>query len=237
MKTRSPVRWLLVVSIAICAAVSFAIRQWPAARWAGNNDLVALTTEADRLRDATDNAVAAWRQKAAIPARQGWTPDMLEQFQRSFGPPWHCEWQNRESGFRGAVISRSNVQLGAWKEILSQARSLESRPGLAIEKVEITVTGNGPLRRFGRIAFAVRITLENRGSAARPVSLGARPGPRLVEPARSRAGGERRGRFPRGVHPGSQPPGPALRPSRPGLPRAEPVSCLTYLHTSLLLPP
>lgn len=190
MKPRNAAQWLLAVSIASCVAISVTIRKWPAAPWTGSSELAALTAETERLQDATDEAVASWRQKAAAATRIGWSLERLEEFEQALGPSWQCKWEDhQEPGFRVAVISRSPAPLHAWKEILVLAQSLEARPGLSIEKVAIAVVGSGTERRFGGIAFTVRIAWANQGNAARPASLGSRPVSGPLAPARSREAG------------------------------------------------
>jgi len=223
LKVTRPAWALLAFSALLCGAVWLVSHRVRPIRWAGDAELVALTTERERLHESDDATRDAWRTQQRTRFQQGWTAERLAELPEKLGPGWRCEWQSAGAGERRAVVTRVTPRLNDWPACVAAVRQWAGTPGVLLDSIDLAAEGTGRRRHFTQVALGLRFIL-----AAAPNGNAERAapsrGPLSVAPAAVPATTRKVGRVPSHRRPsafaGPPAPGPAGAPFRPDPPGA-----------------
>ena len=212
---------LFALSALLCGTVWAISHRVHPIRWAGDAELVALTSERERLHESDDATCEAWRARQWTRLQQGWTAERLAEVPGKFGPGWRCEWPSAGAGERRVVVTRVAPRLNDWPVGVAAVRQWAATPGVFLDFLDLAAEGNGRHRRFTRIALGLRFIP---AAATKGNSERAAPGrsPLPVAPAAVPATPRKVGPVPSLRRPSASAeppaPGPASAPLRPDPP-------------------
>ena len=218
-KISRPVWALFALSALLCGSVWVVSHRIRPIRWAGDPELVALTTERERLHESDDTTRDALRAQQRTRTQQGWTAERLAQLPEKFGPGWRCEWQSAGAGERRAFVTRIAPRLNDWPAYITAVRQWAGMPGVFLDSLDMAAEGTGRRRRFIQVAFGLRFipAAASNGNAERTAPS---RGPLPVAPAAEPAATRKVGPSLRRPSASAEPPAPGAAPLRPDPPGA-----------------
>jgi hypothetical protein len=161
-----------VASVLLCGAVWIVRHRIRPIRWTGDAELIALTTERERLHGSDDATREALRAQQRTRLQQGWTAERLAEVPEKFGAGWRCEWQSAGVAERRGVVTRIAPRLDDWPGCIAAVRQWAGTPGVLLDSLDFVANGAGRRRHFAQVALGLRFIL-----AAAPIGDGERAAP------------------------------------------------------------
>jgi len=154
---------LLLGSAGLALCGWFASVRWRPVMPAPSAEFVALAAESDRLRVYTDAELGAWRKKRDELEPQAWTRAALDELATMTGSEWLWEWPTQGS----AMLEHVQRPAENWPDYLDLVEAISRKPGIAVNALELRVTGEGRRRQFTKARLELRFLVAATGSPPR----------------------------------------------------------------------